>query len=271
MRFLRGLPLAVAIGCGTVPAVAQPQPSPSSLADLLDRITVEPRDVRALIARGAGLQAPGGTRGPTPLLMAIDRAGGPFRDERDLAIVRILIAAGADVSGATRSETPLCKAIASGRAEDLVVLLLRAGADPNVPCGWDTPLGKAVMYRSVEIGGLLLAAGAKPPSMAGRINEDPVLHKAASYGPARMVALLIRHGAPVDERSYDMGTPLMRARNVGVARALVAAGADVHVRNRSGQSALAFHVQAGHEEIAAFLRARGAREDVVPPPRPPTP
>jgi serine/threonine-protein phosphatase 6 regulatory ankyrin repeat subunit B len=219
--------------------------------------------VRAGNARADDVQAPGGEWGLTPLLKAIDRAGGPFQEDSDLAIVRILIAAGADVSRAHKGETPLCKAIGSRRAEDLVVLLLRAGADPNGPCGWDTPLGRAVLYRSVDVAAMLLEAGATPPSVAGKINEDPVLHKAAIYGPARMVTLLVRHGAPVDERSYDEGTPLMRATNVAVARALVAAGADVHARNRSGRSALTVHVQAGHDAIAAFLRSRGARDGVA--------
>jgi ankyrin repeat protein len=257
--------LAIAIAvvvCGAGGAAAQQRRSPSPLFDLLDQIRVDPKDVRALLAQGADVKGSGSY---VPLMKAIDRAGGPFGEDSDLAIVRILIAAGADVSrnGGSGGETPLCKAIGSRRPEDLVILLLRAKADPDVPCGWDTALGKAILYRSVEVATMLLDAGAKLPSVEGRINEDPILHKAAIYGPARMVSLLLRHGAPVDERTYDAGTPLMRAVNVGVAKVLVAAGADVNARNRRGESVLSVHTQAGHTAIAEFLRARGAHEETV--------
>lgn len=255
--------VAVAIGvaavCAGGGAAAQRKQTRSAMYDLLDQTRVDPKDVRALLARGEDARGAGAY---VPLLKAIDRAGGPFGEDSDLAIVRILIAAGADVSRGG-AETPLCKAIGSRRAEDLVIVLLRAKADPDVPCGWDTPLGKAILYRSVDIARMLFDAGAKLPGIEGRINEDPVLHKAAIYGPSRMVSLLLRHGAPVDERSYDAGTPLMRATNVAVARALVAAGADVHARNRAGQSVLAVHLKAGRTEIAAFLRTRGARDEAV--------
>jgi ankyrin repeat protein len=268
MRSLALLALAAATLGAPTRALAQapgPSPTPSPLFDLLDQVRVEPQNVRALIARGADVNAPGGYRHLTPLLKAVDRAGGPMADPSDLALVRILIAAGANVHRGVGSETPLCNAISPRPSEDLVLVLLRARADPNVACGGDTPLDKAVIYRSVEIVTMLLEAGARVPSIAGKINADPLLNKAALYGPSRLVSVLIRHGARVDERGYGQGTALMRAKNVDVARVLVAAGADVQARDHAGQSVLAIHAREGRREIAAFLRSRGATDTPSPP------
>jgi ankyrin repeat protein len=263
MKSLTLVAIAMTMLAAPVRASAQatrPSATSSPLVDLLDQIRVEPADVRASIARGADVNAPGGHRHLTPLLKAVDRAGGPMADPGDLALVRILIAAGADVHRGAGGETPLCNAISPRPSEDLVLLLLRAGADPNVPCGGETPLDKAVICRSVEIATMLLDAGAKIPSIAGKINQSPLLNKAAHHGPSRMVALLIRHGAAVDERNYAQATALMAATNVDVARVLIAGGADVQARDRSGQSVLAIHGRAGRRETVAFLRSRGAKE-----------
>ena len=189
----------------------------------------------------------------------------PWQTKAISALVRILIAAGANVDGRAGGETPLCNAISPRPSEDLVLLLLRAGANPNVPCAGETALEKAVLYRGVEIATMLLEAGAKIPSIAGRINADPVLAKAAHYGPSRMVSLLIRHGANVEDRGFYEGTALMRAKTVEVAKVLVAAGADVQARDGRGQSVLAIHVHEGRREIATFLQTRGATAETASP------
>jgi ankyrin repeat protein len=273
MSGLRILVIAAATLCAATSGSAQAPPASrraAPLFDLLDRSLVEPRELRALIARGADLEAPGGYRNLTPLLKALDRAGGPMAAEGDLALVRILIAAGANVDGRAGGETPLCNAISPRPSEDLVLLLLRAGANPNVPCAGETALEKAVLNRNVEIATMLLEAGAKIPSLAGRINADPVLARAAHYGPSRMVSLLIRHGASVEDRGFNEGTPLMRAKTLDVAKVLVAAGADVQARDSGGQSVLAIHEREGRHEIAAFLQTRGATAGpALPPSGPP--
>jgi len=257
-----GIGLALLLAAGD--ARAQQAASRSPVFDLLDRTLVTPAELRALLARGAPLEAPGGPQRVTPLLKAIDRAGGPMHDNSDLALVRILIAAGARVDPSAGGDAPLCLAIQGRRAEDIVILLLRAGADPNVTCNGDTPLDRAVLYHSVDIAAMLLEAGARLPSIAGKINASPLLTKATRDGAARMVALLLRHGAAVDERGVGGSTALMEARTVDAAKVLIAHRADVHARDGSGRSVLAIHVAERHDRIAALLRSHGAREESSP-------
>jgi hypothetical protein len=261
----RGLVCAAVVCLSPGAADAQSRPSASPLFDLLDQISVAPADLRALIARGAPLEAPAGYRNLSPLLKAIARAGGPMNDTSDLALVRILIDAGAGVDRAAGSETPLCLAIRGRRAEDIVILLLRARANPNAACNDETPLDIAVRYKSVDIATMLLEAGARLPDITGKTNATPLLSTAAMDGSARMVELLIRHGAAVDARGIQR-TPLMSARTVDAARVLIAHGADVHARDGFGQSVLAIHMKAAHPRIVALLRTHGATDDDLAPP-----
>ncbi len=97
------------------------------------------------MARGADVNARGGYRHLTALLKAVDGAGGAMADGSDVARVRMLIAAGANVHGGGGSETALCNAISPRPSEDLVGVLLRARADEKVACGGDTRLDKAVI------------------------------------------------------------------------------------------------------------------------------
>ncbi len=113
--------------------------------------------LKALIAGGVkptGASAPVMEYGKTIVAEAVD--GG------ELAIVRALVEAGADVkTGNDYGMTPLHEAARTGTAE-LVQLLLKAGADPNA-----APSGAHVLFMPVqedrlEIVELLLRSGSTP-------------------------------------------------------------------------------------------------------------
>ena len=168
-----------------LPALAGPD---SPVADAAMR--GDAAAVRALIADGADVNAPQGD-GMTALHWAARN--------RDAALVRDLLEAGAKVSAGTRigHYTALHMA-AEGGAGEVVEVLLGAGADPE---------------RAILVGG-----GARP------------LHFAAGSGDVRAVAALVAAGAEVNAAEESWGqTPLIFAASKGrteAVRVLLNAGAD---------------------------------------------
>ena len=152
--------------------------------------------VRALIAEGADVNAPQGD-GMTALHWAARN--------RDAALVRDLLEAGAKVGAGTRigRYTPLHLASDAGAGE-VVKILLGAGADPE---------------RAITVGG-----GARP------------LHFAAESGSVRAIAALLAAGADVNAAEEAWGqTPLIFAASRGrteAVRALLEAGADPAIHTR---------------------------------------
>lgn len=183
--------------------------------------------VRALVRRGAGLDATWGNRGPALVEAAASGS---------VARVELLLGLGAPVDGArTDGRTPL---MVAGSHPAVVRHLLAAGADPSValPTGW-TALHEAAR-QSAESVDLLLEAGAPVDATMASSGETP-LHQAARAGRADVVERLLAAGAD----------PSAEARAPG------AAGAD--------PAALA--AAAGHDDLALRLAgAVAALEDPVP-------
>ena len=135
---------------------------------------------RELLAEGTDPNV--GVEGKTPLMEAVDEPGGYF-DARHEAVVRALLAAGADVNAADQQGwTALHFA---GRADVLAVeLLVSAGADPNARAvDGTTPLHEAAEYCNVEAARVLIAAGGDPtartdeglsPLDVARRHHDPI-------------------------------------------------------------------------------------------------
>jgi hypothetical protein len=74
-----------------------------------------------------------------------------------------------------------------------------------------------------------------------------------------MAEALIRLGANADVRDHQGGdTPLIRAARMGdtdLVKVLLAAHADVHIKDARGETALSEAIAGGHDRIAALLRA----------------
>lgn len=90
------------------------------------------------------------------------------------------------------------------------------------------------------------------------------LHYAAYFGRADYAALFLARGADPDARSSTGATPVavcasLGARSVAVARALVAAGADVEAPTFDGTRPLMTAVRSGSAGVVAVLLAHGAR------------
>lgn len=210
----------------------------------------------------------------------------------DVVMLRMLIAAGADVNGPVRwlrtSEplSPLLVAARNGNA-DVVPVLLDHGADVHVrdQRGW-TPLAWAVDGRHEAVAAMLRSAGAtedlalenalldairrgdlpgvEAALSAGanpnQLNQygDFALMRAADSGDAAIVRALLAGRANPNQRHEYMGTPLTAAATKGnpeVVRLLLAAGA----RPRDPkEAALARAAHYGHLEVVRMLLAAGA-------------
>ena len=195
-------------------------PPESPVADAAMRGQVE--EVRTLLRNGADVNAAQGD-GMTALHWAAEN--------RDAALARMLVAAGANVSAVTRLGDYTSLHLASKRgAADVIDVLVKAGAD--------------VMARTST-------GGAQP------------LHFAVSTGTLESVNVLLGHGAEVDAREtmWDQ-TPLMFAAAAGrtdVVIALLDNGADASLTARVMDLAEREEAddadQERQEEIAERIRA----------------
>ena len=197
---------------------------------------------RLLLERGAKVNptlspAAGGT---TPLMAAANATNGD--------IVRFLIEHGADVNAHNaQGETPLMLACNSPAATQA---LLEHRANVNAR---DHEGHTALMHtQSSDVMRLLLEAGAD----ANGGTQDTMLLSRAST--PETVALLIAHGAKVDERDSQGQTTLMRTMYNNVVAALLEHGANVNAQDNHGRTPLHYAVERMAPERISLLAAHGA-------------
>ena len=242
--------------------------------------------VNALLAAGADVNAPQ-PDGATALHWAVHR--------EDAETARALIRAGADVGAANDlGVTPLLMACRR-RHGGLAARLLAAGADPNsgLP-GGETPLMAAARAGSLGAVEALLERGARVNAAEATRGQTALMWAVANRRPA-VTRVLLAHGADIGARTrirhrvYNMGgsrsagsasrgialeevteggsTALLfaaRSGDLGSARLLVAAGADVHDAAADGNTTLAIAAHSGHGSLAMFLLERGADPNAAP-------
>ncbi len=179
----------------------------------------------------------------------------------DLAAVRGLVQAGADVNARLGDGSTVLHWAADREDAGMVRLLLEAGADVGVANDYGvTPLAIAAAGRRAEVVALLLAAGADPNSALP--TGETVLMAAARSGVVPVVDRLLAAGADPDAREAIKGqTALMWAIAEGhrdVVRLMVVRGASRSLRTAGGFSAFLFAVREGHRDLVHEFLARGA-------------
>jgi ankyrin repeat protein len=181
---------------------------------------------------------------------------------RDVAKVRSLIAAGADINEKVQRDYPLNTAAIFGPIE-MVAALLDAGADLEKP-GRDGlhPLHNAVAMGHKDIVALLLQKGA---SVAAKDQQGrtPLIYFTANAGTDVGIAtLLLTAGADPNVEDADRWTALNYVArytgNIALAKLLISAGADINHGKDNGETPVGsatFHM---HYDLAKFLIVAGA-------------
>lgn len=215
---------------------------------------------RLLLGAGAGVQAVSRVGGLTPLMMAT-RAG-------DAAIVKLLVDAKADVTGANANgTTPLMFAAASGNV-DVVRLLVDRGADLNATdtTNGQTPLMFAAAQGRTEAVKALLARKAHPDVVT---RVSPIIPMGDRYKQAtggKGTREITSEGGRSDIRAMGGLTALMfaaREGHAGVVQALVEGGADVNrVSGADDLSPMTMAIVNGRLDIAKYLLDHGANPNL---------
>jgi uncharacterized protein len=235
------------------------------------------RVVRGLLAKGLDVNAPA-VDGTTAVHWAV-------RSD-DLAMVQTLLRAGAKSDVANRyGVTPLSLAALNGNAR-MVQALVDAGADVNRarPQG-EAPLTVASRTGRQDAVKVLLTHGANVNATDAWLGQTALMVAAAEDNTA-VVRMLIEHGGDVNTRSTVLPAEPQRNRIAGLAlqplnttfprggftalmfaarqgalesaRVLLAAKADVNLRDPEGLGALVIAILNGHYDVAALLIEQGA-------------
>jgi ankyrin repeat protein len=153
---------------------------------------------------------------------------------------------------------------------EIAKLLLDYGADPNFALRAGnvtdphTPLTEAVRSNHYELAMLLCERGANPNVAAGR-PYDNLLVYATGTRDAKLVQLLLEHGADPDGKMFSEYRALHVAAvsgDVEKAMLLVAFGGNLNGKTKQGATPLFIAAVLGHTDFCEFLLSKGAQPDV---------
>ncbi len=163
--------------------------------------------VGALVAAGTPVKGVDST-GFAPLVSAVMVGAAPARKTEAMAMVRVLLDAGADIEQeGPVGATPLMAASGQHHSPEMVELLLARGADVNRRGYNDTtPLYHAVRKGQAAIAEVLVRHGADVK--AGNAEGQTPLHYAALHNMASTVTLLLARGADINARDNEGKTAL---------------------------------------------------------------
>ncbi len=177
----------------------------------------------------------------------------------NVPLMKVLIAAGADVDQGKDGWNALYEAVINGKSA-AVDLLLANNANPNTKSsGGQTPLLRAL---TAEIAEKLLKAGADV-NAATEAGHTPLL-AAVDRNDRELLSLLLRFKANPNLRSGGQGVPLLKAVSLGAAEtveSLIQAGANVEVTDEQGYSALHYAVANGDLSLVEMLLKRKVKPD----------
>lgn len=204
---------------------------------------------------------------PTPAEIATYQGLHAAAHRGDVPAVRRLLQSGAPVNATDPGgRTPLHVATFARRAE-AVSALMQAGADHRrLEQGRYDAVTIAAVADDEATLRVLLAQGASAGLTTSRY-DGTALIAAAHLGHDGVVRQLIAAGAPLDHVNNLHWTAVIESivlgdggpRHQATLKALIDAGANLQLADRSGQTPLALARARGYREMVAMLEKAGAR------------
>ncbi|XP_024083826.1 ankyrin repeat domain-containing protein 50 isoform X1 [Cimex lectularius] len=187
-------------------------------------------------------------------------------------VVKLVLEAGASVDSCDRDQRTALRAAAWGGHADIVTLLLEANADVNrTDCEGRTALIAAAYMGHAEIVEKLLDYNAdiNHQDSDGRTALSvAALCVPASEGYTKVVNILLERNADVDHEDKDGMTPLLVAAFEGhrdVCELLLEAEADVDHADSAGRTGLWAAASMGQASVVSLLLFWGASVDAIDP------
>ncbi len=118
------------------------------------------------------------------------------------------------------------------------------------------PLGLACFFGHLQVASLLVEKGAEINSPSRNPQSVMPLHSAVASRQVGIARMLIAHGADVNARQTQDFTPLHSAAQNGqteMVQLLLTHGAEVDVRSAAGQAPYDLALEAGYSAIAEML------------------
>jgi ankyrin repeat protein len=184
----------------------------------------------------------------------------------DVETIQRLVAGGAAIDATdAHGRTPLQVAVHAGN-QDAARALLAQGADPN---SFDIerydPVTIAAVRNDVAVLQIVLAGGGSAKNITSPY-DGTALIAAAHLGFPEVVTALIAADAPLDHVNNLGWTALIEAivlgdggpSHVATLQALVRAGANVNIADRTGTRPLSLARRRGYDQMAAILERAGA-------------
>ncbi len=220
--------------------------------------------VRYLLERKAGVDAYEPHKGTRPLTAAVS--------SNNLAMVKLLVAAGANVNAsADEFQPPLEVAVINGNLE-IVRYLLEKKARANIKTSYGNLLhviaqGREALYSGqkgrLEIAKVLVAYKVDPRERDSR--GDLPFHSAVNTGHAALVDYFLDLGIKPDDKGSMAYAPLIVASEAGdflTVQALLEHKANVQAASPEGSTALHKAAWIGSKKVVELLLRAGASPKV---------